>query len=139
MYVLIDDTYSWKTYNVSGFTVYSVGGGNDLLNIVNSISILMSDYSRLKLEHILSIMNYPGAFAEYVNIMERNLIQIPDGMNSNHAALTEPAATSLHAINLAEKALHRPVSEGRALVIGGGSIGLLASLILNSPFDVKNP
>jgi len=62
MYVLIDDTYSWKTYNVSGFTVYSVGGGNDLLNIVNSISILMSDYSRLKLEHILSIMNYPGAF-----------------------------------------------------------------------------
>ena len=77
-------------------------------------------------------MNYPGAFAEYVNIMERNLIQIPDGMNSNHAALTEPAATSLHAINLAEKALHRPVSEGRALVIGGGSIGLLASLILNS-------
>jgi len=77
-------------------------------------------------------MNFPGAFAEYVNIIEKNLIQIPDGMKSAHAALTEPAATSLHAIHLAEKALHRPVSEGRALVIGGGSIGLLAALILNS-------
>ena len=77
-------------------------------------------------------MNYPGAFADYVNIKEKNLITIPEGMNTTHAALTEPAATSLHSIHLAEKVLHRPVSEGRALVIGGGSIGLLSALILRS-------
>ena len=77
-------------------------------------------------------MNYPGAFAEYITIQERNLIFIPEGMNPVHAALTEPAATSLHAVKLAEKVLHSAVSEGRALVIGGGSVGLLAALILRS-------
>jgi len=77
-------------------------------------------------------MNYPGAFAEFITIPERNLIPMPEGMNPAHAALTEPAATSLHAIHLAERVLHRPVSEGRALVIGGGSVGLLAALILRS-------
>ncbi len=77
-------------------------------------------------------MNYPGAFAEYITIHEKNLIPIPDGMNPVHAALTEPAATSLHALHLAQRSLHRPISEGRALVIGGGSVGLLAALILRS-------
>jgi len=46
------------------------------------------------------------------------------------ASLAEPAATSLHAIYLAEKVLHRPVSECRALVLGGGSIGVFAALFL---------
>ena len=77
-------------------------------------------------------MNFPGAFAEYITIQERNLIFIPEGMNHVHAAITEPAATSLHAVHLAERALFSPVSEGRALVIGGGSVGLLAALILRS-------
>jgi len=44
--------------------------------------------------------------------------------------LTEPAATSLHALYLAERVLHRLVSEDRTLVIGGGSVGLLAALFL---------
>ena len=77
-------------------------------------------------------MNFSGAFAEFITIQEHNMIPIPEGMNPAHAALTEPAATSLHALHLAERALHRPVSEGRALVIGGGSVGLLAALLLRS-------
>ena len=77
-------------------------------------------------------MNFSGAFAEFITIQEHNMIPIPEGMNPVHAALTEPAATSLHALHLAERALHRPVSEGRALVIGGGSVGLLAALLLRS-------
>ena len=51
-------------------------------------------------------------------------------MDPAHAALTEPAATALHAVNLAAKAAHRPVSESRALVIGGGSVGLFSALAL---------
>ena len=77
-------------------------------------------------------MNYPGAFAEYVTIQEKNLIFIPEGMKSVHAALTEPVGTSLHAVDMAKRLLQIPVSEGRVLVIGGGSIGLLAALILRS-------
>lgn len=91
-----------------------------------------SGRSNLCADRKLIGMNYPGAFAEFITIPEKNLLLLPDGMNPVHAALTEPAATSLHALYLAEQALHRPVSEGRALVIGGGSVGLLAALILRA-------
>ena len=91
-----------------------------------------SGRSNLCADRKLIGMNYPGAFAEFITIPEKNLLLLPDGMNPVHAALTEPAATSLHALYLAEKALHRPVSEGRALVIGGGSVGDRKSTRLNS-------
>ena len=75
-------------------------------------------------------MYRPGAFAERVAIPTRNLIEIPDGMDASLAALTEPAATATHAVNLAERSLARPISETRALVIGGGSVGLFSALTL---------
>ena len=75
-------------------------------------------------------MYRPGAFAERVAIPERNLIEIPEGMDVALAALTEPAATATHTVNLAERALARPISEAKALVIGGGSVGLFAALSL---------
>jgi 2-desacetyl-2-hydroxyethyl bacteriochlorophyllide A dehydrogenase len=71
-----------------------------------------------------------GAFAEQIAIPEKNLIPVPDGMNTNHAALTEPGATALHSVLLAENSLARPISECNALVIGAGSVGLLTALIL---------
>jgi len=71
-----------------------------------------------------------GAFAEQVAIPEQNLIEVPDGMDTSKAALTEPGATALHAVSLAEKSSARPISEAGALVIGAGSVGLLTALIL---------
>ena len=71
-----------------------------------------------------------GAFAEKIAIPERNLITVPDDMPGAHAALTEPGATGLHAVLLAERVASRPLSESRALVIGAGSVGLLTALIL---------
>ena len=71
-----------------------------------------------------------GAFAEKIAIPERNLIEVPDGMPGGHAALTEPGATGLHAVLLAERVLSRPLSESSALVMGAGSVGLLTALIL---------
>lgn len=75
-------------------------------------------------------MYRPGAFAERIAIPERNLIPVPDDLDSTRAALTEPGATALHAVTLAERSLARPVSETRVLVIGSGSVGLLTALIL---------
>jgi alcohol dehydrogenase len=75
-------------------------------------------------------LNYAGAFAERVAVPEQNLIPIPDDMDAAHAALTEPAATALHAVALAGRASWRPLDEAEALVIGGGSIGLLTALML---------
>ncbi|BDU36979.1 alcohol dehydrogenase catalytic domain-containing protein [Vibrio nigripulchritudo] len=72
----------------------------------------------------------PGAFAEYTVIPEQNLIPVPEGMKPEHAALTEPTATALHASELIEKHMHRTLSDSRAVVIGAGSIGLLCALFL---------
>ncbi len=77
-------------------------------------------------------MRLAGAFAQYVTIPENNLLTMPQDMDPVQASLTEPTATSLHAIYLAEKALSRPLSECRVLVLGGGSIGVLAALMLKN-------
>jgi alcohol dehydrogenase len=77
-------------------------------------------------------MTRPGAFAELMTIPERCLVAIPQDMPAHAAALTEPAATALHGVMLAQRALFRPLAEARALVIGGGAIGLLSALLLRS-------
>jgi 2-desacetyl-2-hydroxyethyl bacteriochlorophyllide A dehydrogenase len=77
-------------------------------------------------------MTRPGAFAEFMSIPAASLIDMPQDMSAVHAALTEPAATALHAINMSMKAMARPLPENRTLVIGGGAIGMLAALLLKS-------
>ena len=71
-----------------------------------------------------------GGFAEKMAIEPANLYPLPENLSATHASLMEPTAVSLHAIVMAERALTRPISESRTLVIGGGAIGLLAALIL---------
>lgn len=75
-------------------------------------------------------MTRAGAFAEFVSTAAASVIELPEGMDARQAALTEPAATALHALHLAARALARPLAEGRALVLGGGAIGMLATLLL---------
>ncbi len=75
-------------------------------------------------------MTRPGAFAEYMSIPAATLIKLPEDMESDAAALTEPAATALHAVNLSQRALHRSIQEGAVLILGGGAIGMLAALLL---------
>jgi len=77
-------------------------------------------------------MRRAGAMAERLSIPERNLIPLPDGADPRKAALTEPAATGVHALNLAERILYRPLCELSALVLGGGSVGLLTALQLRA-------
>ena len=91
-----------------------------------------SGRSNLCAERELIGMRLPGAFAERVALPERNLIPVPAGMDPVKAALTEPCATAWHGLVLSARAAWRPISESRALVIGGGSVGLLAGLILEA-------
>ena len=74
-------------------------------------------------------MTRPGAFAEFMSIPARCLIELPADMPPVRAAL---AATALHAINLSLRALQRPLPECRTLVLGGGAIGMLCALLLRS-------
>jgi 2-desacetyl-2-hydroxyethyl bacteriochlorophyllide A dehydrogenase len=77
-------------------------------------------------------MTRPGAFAQYMSIPASSLVDIPQDMSARVAALTEPAATAVHAINLSLKSLARPLPECKTLIIGGGAIGMLAALLLKA-------
>ena len=80
---------------------------------------------------IISMAPRDGAFAQYVAMPMSNLVEVPEAVPLEKAALAEPLAVSWHAARLALEALH-PSMERRALVIGGGAIGLAASLALSA-------
>ena len=80
---------------------------------------------------IISMPPREGAFSELVSMPERNLVTIPDGYPFDKAALAEPLSVSWHAARLAIGALH-PAMDRRALVIGGGAIGVAAALCLRA-------
>ena len=81
---------------------------------------------------IISMPPREGAFAGLLAMPERNLVPVPDYVSSEVAALTEPLACGWHAVRLAERALIEPISQAKALVIGGGAIGLGAALSLTA-------
>ena len=75
---------------------------------------------------IISMPPREGAFAQFVAMPERNLVTVPDHVTDAQASLAEPIACGW---NAARQAIDR-VGRGRALVLGGGPIGLGASLCL---------
>ena len=80
---------------------------------------------------LLSIPPRHGGFAEMVAIPETNLVTVPDHVSLDQAALTEPIACGWHAVRIARA--HPAGAEGaKALVIGGGAIGVGAALCLRA-------
>ena len=62
---------------------------------------------------------YPGALAEHLVLQEMLLVPVPDELETDLAALTEPLAVGEHAVGLAD------LSEGQpCLVVGCGPVGL---------------
>jgi threonine dehydrogenase-like Zn-dependent dehydrogenase len=80
---------------------------------------------------IISMPPREGAFAQYVAIPERNLVEVPDGVSLEMAALAEPVAVSWHAARLGLAAAS-PDLRQNALVIGGGAIGVAAAISLRA-------
>jgi threonine dehydrogenase-like Zn-dependent dehydrogenase len=80
---------------------------------------------------IISMKPREGAFAQYVTMPFSNLVEVPADIPLDKASLAEPLAVSWHAVRLALEALHTN-AEPRALVIGGGAIGLSAALALRA-------
>jgi threonine dehydrogenase-like Zn-dependent dehydrogenase len=75
-------------------------------------------------------MRLPGAYAEQVAIAESNLFPIPGGLSFEDAALAEPLACAVHAVRLGRQLSGQTVEETRAVVLGGGAIGVLSALVL---------
>lgn len=80
---------------------------------------------------IISMPPREGAFAQYVTMPERNLVEVPDSIDLERAALAEPIAVSWHAVRLGLATAHADMRES-ALVIGGGAIGVAAALSLKA-------
>jgi 2-desacetyl-2-hydroxyethyl bacteriochlorophyllide A dehydrogenase len=112
-----------------GFAVGTRWTGNPLI-VCGRCEYCVQGRNNLCANRTMVGMTRPGAFAEYMSIPAASLIAMPQDMPARAAALTEPAATACHAINLSMRALARPLHECRVLVIGGGAIGMLAALLL---------
>ena len=65
----------------------------------------------------------PGATAEYVAVPARNAFVVSESIGHGIAALIEPLACALHAVESAQGIADRDV-----LVIGGGTLGLLIAI-----------
>lgn len=63
-----------------------------------------------------------GGFAEYVVAPIENLVPVPDGVETDMAAMTEPAAVALHALRQGKLAAGDTV-----WIVGAGPIGLMLS------------
>lgn len=79
---------------------------------------------------IISMPPREGAFAQFVVLPDENLIDVGGNMSLEKAALAEPLAVSWHAARLGLRAIEGPAE--RALVFGGGAIGLGSALCLRA-------
>ncbi len=66
-----------------------------------------------------------GGFAEYVAVPRRNLIELPDAVSFEEAAMLEPMAVAVHAMRRAA-----PKASDTVAVCGLGTIGLLTAMFL---------
>jgi 2-desacetyl-2-hydroxyethyl bacteriochlorophyllide A dehydrogenase len=115
--------------DATGFETGSRWTGNPLI-VCGQCEYCVQGRNNLCANRTMVGMTRPGAYAEYMSIPAASLVAMPQDTPAVTAALTEPAATAWHAINLSMRVLARPLHECRVLVIGGGAIGMLAGLLL---------
>ncbi|HOG91905.1 MAG TPA: alcohol dehydrogenase catalytic domain-containing protein [Smithella sp.] len=64
----------------------------------------------------------PGAYAEYVSLRSDFVVKLPDNISDPEAALIEPSAICLHAVNSGNV---KP--NDRVLIVGAGPIGVMCA------------
>jgi 2-desacetyl-2-hydroxyethyl bacteriochlorophyllide A dehydrogenase len=114
---------------VPGFEPGTRWTGNPLI-VCGTCEYCVQGRNNLCANRTMVGMTRPGAFAEYMSIPAASLVAMPQEMDSRVAVITEPAATSWHALNLSLRALARPLHECKVLVIGGGAIGMTTALLV---------
>ncbi len=68
-------------------------------------------------------LDYPGGLSEKVKVRSDMVIKLDNNITNEEAAMVEPTAVGLHAINLADIEIGDKV-----LIIGGGIIGLTSAM-----------
>ena len=77
-------------------------------------------------------VNRPGGFAEFVSVPNQNISSVPKEIDLSSLSLTEPTAVAYHAIKIAEQSSFVTIQKSKILIIGGGAIGLLLALVLQT-------
>lgn len=83
---------------------------------VTAVPMLLSEQGQLGVGVTPGV---PGAYSEYFLLQEALLLPVPDELPNEAAALVEPLAVGLHAVNHAD-----PLEDEAVLVAGCGPIGL---------------
>ncbi len=81
---------------------------------------------------IISMPPREGGFAQMISMPTDNLVNVPDHVPLEKAALAEPLGCGWHAVQLAKQNAHKPIEDCKAMAIGGGAIGLGAALCLKA-------
>jgi threonine dehydrogenase-like Zn-dependent dehydrogenase len=113
---LADDVFMGHEFSAE---VIEAGPDTDAPNpgtVVTSIPLLLTGN---RVDPIVYSNNLIGGYAERMLLSAPLLLSVPNGLDPRHAALTEPMAVGLHAVN---KSAIQP-GEG-ALVVGCGPIGI---------------
>ena len=74
---------------------------------------------------VLGIVNRPGAFAEFLALPVKNLLQVPDEISDQDATFTEPVAA---ACEILEQMTLKPGT--RVALVGDGRLALLCAQVL---------
>jgi alcohol dehydrogenase len=74
---------------------------------------------------VLGIVNHPGCFSEFFTLPEANLHVLPEGLKTERAVFTEPAAAACEILDQVAIRRGEPVA-----VLGDGKLGLLAAQML---------
>jgi threonine dehydrogenase-like Zn-dependent dehydrogenase len=100
--------------------VLEAGPGTDTFapgTLVTSIPILVSPAA---IQPIVYSNEVVGGYAERMLLSAPLLLEVPNGLPARHAALAEPMAVGLHAVNRSQI---DPAADG-AIVLGAGPVGL---------------
>lgn len=121
-------------HEMSG-TVSAVGEGVTDWQVGDAVTVMPLDWDGTcpaclaGNQHICQNLDFigidsPGSLQQLWNVPERTLVRIPAGTPLDHAALIEPVAVAVHDVRRSE------LTPGdRAVVIGGGPIGLLIATV----------
>lgn len=103
------------------------------LVVCGTCGFCISDRENLcQSRQIISMPPREGAFSQYLRMPRSNLVTVPEGVGFDQACLAEPIACGWHASRIARETLNAKFADSRALVIGGGAIGVGAALSLKA-------
>src|SRR5207302_1976703 len=116
--IVMGHEFSAEVLEFGPDTQGAVGVGDQVVSI--PVMLTGSSDPNNMIEPIGAYSNrYSGGYAEYMVLAAPLALKIPDGCDPRHAALTEPMAVGLHAVN------RSGIKAGEAaVVLGAGPVGL---------------